>query len=156
MRFRAKHLLMLFLTLSISVNANNFSIEKCVTIANDLERLSCYDSIFNQTNASEEENSELILALPSKNLAPENFGLKEKITQENAEQVTDIVLSVSNLTNGRVKINLENGQIWVTSDAPGRLRIKQQTHISITESRFGGYVLKAKDQKGFVRVKRIK
>ena len=156
MSYGARTYLLLVLVIPIFVCANNLSPEKCVAIASDADRLSCYDSLFKQTSSSIKEDDQLISSQQATSLVPENFGLKEKITHENVETITDKVASFTNLTNGRMKINLENGQTWVTNEALGRIRIKQQTNISITESRFGGYVLKAKDQKGFVRVKRIK
>ena len=67
-----------------------------------------------------------------------------------------VIKSISALNNGRVSISLDNGQIWRSNDDPGRLRLKPLTKVTITESRIGGFVLKAEGQKGFVRVKRVK
>ena len=107
MSYGAKTYLIPVLVIPIFVCANNLSPEKCVAIASDADRLSCYDSLFKQTNPSTKEDDQLISSQQVTSLVSENFGLKEKITDENVETVIDKFASFTNLTNGRMKINLQ-------------------------------------------------
>jgi hypothetical protein len=132
------------------------SLASCASIKDNTDRLSCYDSLY---KATKPENSMVHKIIPAQSklaVVPENFGLKEKLNSSAPQGVSAVIKSTSALNNGRVSINLDNGQTWRSNNDPGRLRLKPLTKVTITESRIGGFVLKAEGQKGFVRVKRVK
>ena len=132
------------------------SLESCASIKDDTDRLSCYDNLYKANNL---EDSMVQKTIPTQSMqaaVPADFGLKEKLSSSAPQGVSAVIKSISALNNGRVSISLDNGQTWRSNDDPGRLRLKPLTKVTITESRIGGFVLKAEGQKGFVRVKRVK
>ena len=132
------------------------SLESCAGIKDNTDRLSCYDNLYKATKPEDSMVHKIIPAQSKQAVVPENFGLKEKLNSSTPQGVSAVIKSTSALNNGRVSINLDNGQTWRSNNDPGRLRLKPLTKVTITESRIGGFVLKAEGQKGFVRVKRVK
>jgi len=132
------------------------SLESCASIKDDTDRLSCYDNLYKATKPEDSMVQKTIPAQSKQASVPENFGLKEKLNSSAPQGVSAVIKSISVLNNGRVNISLDNGQTWRSNNDPGRLRLKPLTEVNITESRIGGFVLKAEGQKGFVRVKRVK
>ena len=128
----------------------------CASIKDNTDRLSCYDNLYTATKPEDSMVQKIIPAQSKQAVVPENFGLKEKLNSSTPQGVSAVIKSTSALNNGRVSINLDNGQTWRSNNDPGRLRLKPLTKVTITESRIGGFVLKAEGQKGFVRVKRVK
>ena len=132
------------------------SLASCASIKDNTDRLSCYDNLYKATKPEDSMVHKIIPAQSKQAVVPENFGLKEKLNSSTPQGVSAVIKSTSALNNGRVSINLDNGQTWRSNNDPGRLRLKPLTKVTITESRIGGFVLKAEGQKGFVRVKRVK
>ena len=132
------------------------SLASCASIKDNTDRLSCYDNLYKATKPEDSMVHKIIPAQSKQAVIPENFGLKEKLNSSTPQGVSAVIKSTSALNNGRVSINLDNGQTWRSNNDPGRLRLKPLTKVTITESRIGGFVLKAEGQKGFVRVKRVK
>jgi len=132
------------------------SLASCASIKDNTDRLSCYDNLYKATKPEDSMVQKIIPAQSKQAVVPENFGLKEKLNPSTPQGVSAVIKSTSALNNGRVSINLDNGQTWRSNNDPGRLRLKPLTKVTITESRIGGFVLKAEGQKGFVRVKRVK
>ena len=132
------------------------SLASCASIKDNTDRLSCYDNLFKATKPEDSMVQKIIPTQSKQAVVPENFGLKEKLNSSTPQGVSAVIKSTSALNNGRVSINLDNGQTWRSNNDPGRLRLKPLTKVTITESRIGGFVLKAEGQKGFVRVKRVK
>ena len=68
-------------------------------------------------------------------------------------------LSVKQLSNKKVDIKLENGQVWRSVEAVNRgelSKLKSSNSIEISEALISGYVLKAEGKKLSIRVRRIK
>ena len=151
-----RHLFVAIAAFSMSFVAAEPSLERCANIKDDTDRLSCYDNLYKATKSEDSMVQKNIPAQSKQAAVPENFGLKEKLSSSAPQGVSAAIKSISALNNGRVRISLDNGQTWRSNDDPGRLRLKPLTKVTITESRIGGFVLKAEGQKGFVRVKRVK
>ena len=151
-----KYLFVAIAAFSMPFVAAEQSLESCASIKDDTDRLSCYDKLYKATKPEDSMVQKTIPAQSKQAAVPENFGLKEKLNSSAPQGVSAVIKSVSALNNGRVSISLDNGQTWRSNDDPGRLRLKPLTKVTITESRIGGFVLKAEGQKGFVRVKRVK
>ena len=151
-----RYLFVAIAVFSISFVAAEPSLESCANIKDDTDRLSCYDNLYKATKLEDSMVQKTIPAQSKQAAVSENFGLKEKLNSSAPQGVSAVIKSISALNNGRVSISLDNGQTWRSNDDPGRLRLKPLTKVTITESRIGGFVLKAEGQKGFVRVKRVK
>jgi len=151
-----RYLFVAFAAFLMSFVAAEPFLESCASINDDTDRLSCYDKLYKATKPEDSMVQKTIPAQSKQAAVPENFGLKEKLNSSTPQGVSAVIKSISALNNGRVSISLDNGQIWRSNDDPGRLRLKPLTKVTITESRIGGFVLKAEGQKGFVRVKRVK
>jgi len=150
-----RYLFVAFAAFSIFFVSAEPSLESCASIKDNTDRLSCYDNLYKATKG-EVSNTQKSISAPSKQIAAENFGLNEKLNSSTPQGVSAVIKSTSALNNGRLSINLDNGQTWRSNHDPGRLRLKPLTKVTITESRIGGFILKAEGQKGFVRVKRVK
>ena len=150
-----RYLFVAIAAFSMSFVAAEPSLESCANIKDDTDRLSCYDNLYKATKPEDSMVQKTIPAQSKQAAVPENFGLKEKLNSSTPQRVTALIKSISMLNNGRVRIHLDNGQIWRSNDSPGRLRLKPLVKVTITESRIGGFVLKAEGQKGFVRVRRL-
>jgi len=151
-----RYLFVAIAAFSIFFVSAELSLESCAGIKDNTDRLSCYDNLYKATKQEDPMVQKIILAQSKQAVVPENFGLKEKLNSSTPQGVSAVIKSTSALNNGRVSINLDNGQTWRSNNDPGRLRLKPLTKVTITESRIGGFVLKAEGQKGFVRVKRVK
>ena len=151
-----RYLFVAFAAFSIFFVSAEPSLESCASIKDNKDRLSCYDNLYKATKPEDSMAQKIIPAQSKQAVVPENFGLKEKLNSSTPQGVSAVIKSTSALNNGRVSINLDNGQTWRSNNDPGRLRLKPLTKVTITESRIGGFVLKAEGQKGFVRVKRVK
>ena len=150
-----RYLFVAIAAFSMSFVAAEPFLESCASIKDDTDRLSCYDKLYKATKPEDSMVQKTIPAQSRQAAVPENFGLKEKLNSSTPQRVTALIKSISMLNNGRVRIHLDNGQIWRSNDSPGRLRLKPLVKVTITESRIGGFVLKAEGQKGFVRVRRL-
>ena len=151
-----RYLFLAIAAFSMSFVSAELSLESCASIKDDTDRLSCYDNLYKATKSEDLMVQKTIPAQSKQAAVPENFGLKEKLNSSTPQGVSATIKSISALNNGRVSISLDNGQTWRSNDDPGRLRLKPLTKVTITESRIGGFVLKAEGQKGFVRIKRVK
>ena len=151
-----RYLFVAIAAFSMSFVAAEPFLESCASIKDDTDRLSCYDKLYKATKPEDSMVQKTISAQSKQAAVPENFGLKEKLNSSTPQGVSAVIKSISALNNGRVSISLDNGQTWRSNEDPGRLRLKPLTEVNITESRIGGFVLKAEGQKGFVRVKRVK
>ena len=151
-----RYLFVAIAAFSMSFVAAEPFLESCASIKDDKDRLSCYDKLYKAAKPEDSMVQKTIPAQSKQAAAPENFGLKEMLNSSTPQGVSAVIKSVSALNNGRVSISLDNGQTWRSNDDPGRLRLKPLAKVTITESRIGGFVLKAEGEKGFVRVKRVK
>ena len=150
-----RHLFVAITAFSMSFVSAEPSLERCASIKDDEDRLSCYDNLYKANNLEDSMVQKTIPTQSKQAAVPADFGLKEKLNSSIPQRVTALIKSISMLNNGRVRIHLDNGQIWRSNDSPGRLRLKPLVKVTITESRIGGFVLKAEGQKGFVRVRRL-
>jgi hypothetical protein len=138
---------------------------RCAQIADDAERLACFDSTYAQEtqllaerNAAEERETE------------DRFGLSDKQLSEREERETgeafvavngEITAGVSEIyTDNRSKKRLfvlDNGQIWSETRIARMQRAPRVgQEVTISEATFGGYRLRVDGRRGFVDVKRMR
>ena len=144
--------------------------DDCTQISNDKKRLACYDSIFMEKPKEPgiERSIQIDKPLPkiskkdspSQVKAKEEFGLPKKLT-EDAKKITlkARIISVKQLSNKKVSIQLDNGQTWMTVATVNRgelSKLKGSNNIEINEALISGFVLKVEGKKLSIRVRRIK
>ena len=108
----------------------------CAPIKSDVERLGCYDRLYQPKSAKEVE------PIPSSEASDDSFG-KEMI--EVADPITGIESVIKSITVqpfGERVFRLENGQVWREIEA-GRSRFKKNMQVEIVRTAFGTYQLKA-------------
>jgi len=142
----------------------------CTQISNDKKRLACYDSIFMEKPKEPgiERSIQIDKPLPkiSKKdsppqvIAKEEFGLPKKLI-EDAKKITlkAKIISVKQLSNKKVSIQLDNNQTWMTVATVNRgelSKLKGSNNIEINEALISGFVLKVEGKKLSIRVRRIK
>ena len=142
----------------------------CTQISNDKKRLACYDSIF--VEKPKERVVERIIEIdkpppkiltkdsPPQVKAKEEFGLPKKLIEDSKKiSLKARIVSVKQLSNKKVSVQLNNGQTWRTVEALNRgqlSKLKGSNNIEINEALISGFVLKVEGKKLSIRVRRIK
>ena len=145
-------------------------VNDCTQISNDQKRLACYDSFFMEKQ--KEREVERIIQIdktppkiskkdmPLQAKASEEFGLPKKLTEDSKKiSLKSRIISVKQLSNKKVSIQLDNGQTWRTVETLNRgelSKLKSSNNIEIKEALFSGFVLKVEGKKLSIRVRRIK
>ena len=145
-------------------------VNDCTQISNDKKRLACYDSIFMEK--PKERVVERIIEIdkpppkilkkdpPPQVKAKEEFGLPKKLIEDSKKiSLKARIVSVKQLSNKKVSVQLNNGQTWRTVEALNRgqlSKLKGSNNIEINEALISGFVLKVEGKKLSIRVRRIK
>ena len=149
----------------------------CKDIAADTERLACYDAAVGRLKAAEEagevktftrEDVEQVkresfgFAIPS--LPKLAFGSKDADGKDKPDELKEVTFTIKSVkkemdpvrrTSERVRVTLENGQVWVQTDDK-KVRVKKNMQEArISEGTFGSYKMKLDGGLAF-RVERVK
>ena len=145
-------------------------VNDCTQISNDKKRLACYDSIFME-KPKEREVERIIQIdksppkilkkdMPPQAKAKEEFGLPKKLKEDSKKiSLKARIISVKQLSNKKVSIQLDNGQTWRTVETLNRgelSKLKGSNEVEINEALISGFVLKVEGKKLSIRVRRIK
>ena len=145
-------------------------VNDCTQISNDKKRLACYDSIFME-KPKEREVERIIQTdkppskISKKDMPPqakvgEEFGLPKKLIEDSKKiSLKARIISVKQLSNKKVSIQLDNGQTWRTVETLNRgefSKLKGSNNIEINEALISGFVLRVEGKKLSIRVRRIK
>ena len=142
----------------------------CTQISNDEKRLACYDSIFMEEPKESEVERIIKIDKPQPKIsqkdsppqvkAREEFGLPKKLIEDSKKiSLKARIVSVKQLSNKKVSVQLNNGQTWRTVEALNRgqlSKLKGSNNIEINEALISGFVLKIEGKKLSIRVRRIK
>ena len=142
----------------------------CTQISNDKKRLACYDSIFMEKPKEREVERIIEIDKPPPKIlkkdpppqvkAKEEFGLPKKLIEDSKKiSLKARIVSVKQLSNKKVSVQLNNGQTWRTVEALNRgqlSKLKGSNNIEINEALISGFVLKVEGKKLSIRVRRIK
>jgi len=145
------------------------SLRACATIKADSARYACYDrEMAKLVPGAVVATASATAAAPAAAVAPvltpeQRFGLSPaqadaKVSEVSAspslESIEAKVAGIRNISNGRVLIDLDNGQVWRQVDTDVTVRLKAGDAVSIKRGALGSYWLSSNDR-GW-RVKRLK
>jgi hypothetical protein len=150
----------------------NASAAPCVTIANDAERLACFDAAYRIPAAPQRE---VAARRPEAAPAHENepavatttgpeaeFGLsgKEKDKRRGIANATDRIRSrvteVDYVQPGKPTFRLENGQLWYQTEATDRPAYKIDEIVEIRRASMNSFLASVPDSgRAAVRVRRL-
>ena len=132
----------------------------CRTIADPLERVACYDAAL---DAASQESVEITKSQESVEptaspTAESQFGrsdqsIKDTLEIEDVSEIAYPVIEIRQSPLGRLIIELENGQIWMQTDAT-RLNLKPGDIVSVRAGLGGSYYLQKTSGSRSVKVKR--
>jgi len=140
------------------------SLRACAAITSDGERLACYDremaKLVPAAAGAAAASPSATIAAP---LSPEQrFGLSPAQADAKVSQTSESeplpalearVSAVRNITNGRILIDLDNGQVWRQVDTDVTFRLRSGDAVIIKRNSFGSYWLSANEHA--LRVKRV-
>jgi hypothetical protein len=157
-----KYFLSLFIILGPIVYAESMTIEECIKIENNKERLACFDLVTKSLEGNEKSPAIAKISKPEKKTISQkikqqvkDFGLTKKEKKE-VLQITSKIARVKLQNNLKLLVVLENGQKWRSVENFRRTRLKEGQMVEISEGFISGYSLKVVDKKIALRVKRIK
>jgi len=142
----------------------------CAEIADDAERLRCYDETVGRFEAAEAAGEVTTISKAEiDEIREDSFGFSlpsiprivmPKLGGDKAdeiEQVTLAVAEVERLRYDNLRVTLDNGQIWEQTDGK-RVQFSKRLGVesaSIKRASFGSFMMKLDDGKSF-RVKRVR
>jgi hypothetical protein len=151
-RGRTLFLVGLLASVSLSARAADTlsSLKRCRAIADDVQRLTCYDQL---TPDSQATTGSAASTAPKVLTSTEKFGLSaaaiETKTQANdsnkpagLQQIDATVKSIVKLGNGRLQFTLSNDQIWVQVQPSSDDWIAVGQSVHIKAGALGSYLLK--------------
>jgi len=157
-----RYFLYLFIILVPIVYAESMTIEECIKIENNKERLACFDLATKPLEGNEKSPAIAKISKPEKKTISQkikqqvkDFGLTKKEKKE-VLQITSKITRVKLQNNLKLLVVLENGQKWRSIENIRRVRLKEGQSVQISEGFISGYSLKVVDKKIALRVKRIK
>lgn len=128
--------------------------EECSAIADDRERLACYDEVFGKPAGAGQQAIPAAVAAGAPAAAPPNadveFGLSEaakaarepeKAKQRFPDSITGAVAAVGFKPTGELVVTLANGQVWIQTDTLSLAKVKAGDTVTIRKGALGSYLL---------------
>ena len=123
----------------------------CRAIADPLERVACYDAAL---DAASQESVEPTASPTAESLfGRSDESIKDTLEIEDVSEIAYPVIEIRQSPLGRLIIELENGQIWMQTDAT-RLNLKPGDIVSVRAGLGGSYYLRKTSGSRSVKVKR--
>lgn len=134
----------------------------CRTIDAPLERVSCYDAATGRLEEARASGEVRILTKADvEKVQRESFGFRipslpsfsrqDGADENKLESITEAISSVT-VPNGKVRVTLANGQVWVQIDDK-RVRVRNPQSAEVFQAALGSYKMKLDDGLAF-RVRR--
>ena len=150
--------MVIFLFSAAMLNSESITIEKCVSINNDKDRLDCFDSFFVE---SEEAVQEVVQKKPQIEKEP---AIQKKVVKRKETIEYKIPKVVSNLMiekivkrNGNYIFTLNDETKWTTTEVVWNDdELEEKVSIEIVPGVFGSKFIKIKGTKTKLRVKEVK
>jgi hypothetical protein len=141
---------------------------KCASIAEDGQRLACYDGIF-RSGRPDETHATPAAAVPSGSTAVDStavsaadFGLTEQqIRQTRPDEspepdaITSPITQLKRAPTGELIVTLENGQVWRQTDSTSSRGLRTGDQVTVKRAAMGSFFLTVAGQPT-LRVRRIK
>jgi hypothetical protein len=158
-------------SVAIAADAQSEAGKQCAQIKDSLQRLVCYDRIFQntQTPTAAQPTMPRVAPVPAPvvAVAPEvkpSLGddyVQRKSNEAKAAEPTSLEAKVTALKETRpnvVRLSLDNGQIWQQMDMSDRFQIAVGDSVRIEKSAMGGFRLtrSSEGRSVWVRVTRLK
>lgn len=142
----------------------------CVGIADDLQRLACYDAAFGRvaeraaavTAGADRATASAATAVIVDPVA--EFGLTEaqkraqdpeRARQALPESIEGTVASAGRQATGELVVTLENGQVWTQAEVLTQARVSPGDVVTIRKAALGSYVMVTANRVA-MRVRRIR
>jgi hypothetical protein len=138
---------------AIAENVSTGDVYACAAISGDEERLSCYDAAVGRLKAAEESGEVTTITRSDvEKVKRESFGFsipslpslalkKSGAPDTELDEITTNVQSVRTDGSGRLRVTLENGQVWVQTDDKG-IRAKKAKEARVYSAALGSYKMK--------------
>jgi len=144
-------------------------VDTCRRIDSDMQRLACYDEIFERSSIAEPQESfgdpqeavapEVATTVEQDTTAAATFGA-EQVRQPPLEYVEARLVGDFTGWTGKTVFRLDNGQVWQQTSNYIRNYTPRnpipQARVTISKGGFGGYNMRIEGVKRIVQVKRVK
>lgn len=154
-----RHLWLAMLSVSFTLPAMasvEQSLQQCVQITNDTQRLACFDELSASINTA---NIQIEVATPATSSVPspsgsavDRFGAKPKEAINEPDEIKLTVASINKSPRGALIITFENGQIWRQVEVE-RFTLYSGNNVIIKKAAFGSFLMQAE---GFNRSTRVR
>ena len=154
-------------------------VQACAAIADDAERLRCYDRAANPAPEPAAEAPPAVAAEPEPESPPEpkpepkpkpaqaapsetpavdpvaEFGIDRKSPDDEIKEIRAIAVEVVRRSHSGLVVTLDNGQVWAEKDAEPYFRVLVGDEIRIKRVSMGGYRMVGRGNRAS-QVRRIK
>jgi hypothetical protein len=152
-------------------------VQACAAIADDPERLRCYDRAANPAPEPAAEAPPAVAAEPEPELPPKpepkpkpaqaapseapavdpvaEFGIDRKSSDDEIKEIRAIAVEVVRRSHSGLVVTLDNGQVWAEKDAEPYFRVRVGDEIKIKRVSMGGYRMVSRGNR-VSQVRRIK
>ena len=164
-----KPFLILSALISTSLAAHDLPETKCTNIIDNMERLTCYDKLFtkkispniNNNNDIDTANSKIdSLKLQRTEPEPQQnkslFGLEKEVAKQTPEEITSKAIGTFKSWTKKMKIELENGQVWEVTSSGRLYHPTSNPTVTISKGALGSFYLGIEGVNRRLKVKRIK
>ena len=119
----------------------------CATVTDPTERLACYDADFPPAAGA---RSWAVDRQAEKEKALQEFGLNkaqlrvrepDRMRETSPDQIQATVARVGSRPTGERVVTLENGQVWLLTEATSKGSLKSGDQVVIREAAMGSYML---------------
>jgi hypothetical protein len=171
MRARVTAMAALLLASGAALGAEDMAqrAQRCVSVADSLERLVCYDRIFGNGQTATAAPPAVAARPPPAAEAPRTttatpeFGADQlrRSSGDDEAAPSKLTATVQELRETRpnvFRITLENGQVWQQMDMDSLFHVQVGDTVEINRGRLGGYRMarQSRGGSGWVRVNRLK
>ncbi len=152
----------MLLLMPLSAQAVAAPLARCAAIADDGQRLACYDDLARQSTQQDPVAAQtpVIGSEPASDPVAE-FGRNAQMQEAPTEPeptlsaLTANIVEIAKRQRGERLFFLDNGQIWAETERKSGGNFRKGTAIEIRRGRFGGYRLFGSGNRGY-RVERLK
>ncbi|MEX2962387.1 hypothetical protein [Microbulbifer sp. TYP-18] len=137
-------LAILLVATNASADPVGSQLQACAAIADDTERLHCYDTLSQTLQQQVEQQRE------------QNFGREQQqVAEESPKSINAHIATVQKVAYGKLLITLDNGQVWRQTDST-RVSWKPGDAMRVDRALFGSFLMREVDAGRSVRVKRVR